>query len=203
VQGLNVSFACINLLYRKLLIVLELTLIRRKAEKIGEPLPLNPPVVKTSPLVSAAASPEVAEHCTTPELQHVHAKHIAADTTKQQGTSTRQQNIFAIEGLSSYRRDWTIRAKVKSKSDIRTWSNQRGEGKLFSVTLLDQTGEIRATGFNHAVDQLYEQLQEGRTYFISKARVVLAKKKFSSLSNDFEIVLERSVVIEEVHYSFL
>ena len=34
---------------------------------------------------------------------------------------------------------WTIKARVSNKSDIRHWSNQKGEGKLFSVTLIDES----------------------------------------------------------------
>ena len=36
--------------------------------------------------------------------------------------------------------------RVTKKSDIRTWSNARGEGKLFSLELMDESGEIRCTG---------------------------------------------------------
>lgn len=34
---------------------------------------------------------------------------------------------------------WTIKARVTQRSDIKHWSNQRGEGKLFSVTFMDET----------------------------------------------------------------
>ena len=34
---------------------------------------------------------------------------------------------------------WTIRARVTSKPPIRTWSNSRGEGKVLSVNLLDES----------------------------------------------------------------
>lgn len=34
---------------------------------------------------------------------------------------------------------WTIRARVTNKSQIRTWSNSRGEGKLFSLELVDES----------------------------------------------------------------
>ena len=34
---------------------------------------------------------------------------------------------------------WTIRARVTNKSGIRTWSNSKGEGKLFSIDLLDES----------------------------------------------------------------
>lgn len=105
--------------------------------------------------------------------------------------------IYPIEGLSPYQNRWTIKARVTSKSDIRHWSNQRGEGKLFSVNLLDDSGEIKATGFNDAVDRFYHLLQENHVYLISKARVNIAKKQFSNLQNEYEITLENSTEIEE------
>jgi replication factor A1 len=36
-------------------------------------------------------------------------------------------------------RSWTIKARVTAKSEIKHWSNQRGDGKLFNVTLMDET----------------------------------------------------------------
>jgi replication factor A1 len=60
---------------------------------------------------------------------------------------------------------WTIKARVTQRTDIKHWSNQRGEGKLFSVTLMDETGEIRATGFNEAVDSFFNVLEEGKVSF--------------------------------------
>lgn len=54
---------------------------------------------------------------------------------------------------------WRIRARVTQKSNIRTWSNSRGEGRLFSVNLIDESGEIRATGFTDVVDKYYEMLE--------------------------------------------
>ena len=38
--------------------------------------------------------------------------------------------------------------RVTNKSDIRTWSNAIGDGKLFSMDMMDGTGEIRGTAFN-------------------------------------------------------
>ena len=54
---------------------------------------------------------------------------------------------------------WTIRARVTNKSNIRTWSNSRGEGKLFSINLLDESGEIRATLFKSEVDKFYDMIE--------------------------------------------
>ena len=46
-------------------------------------------------------------------------------------------NILPINALNSYQNRWTIKARVTAKSDIRRYSNARGEGKFFSFDLLD------------------------------------------------------------------
>ncbi|KAI1272443.1 replication factor-A protein [Xylaria sp. FL0933] len=105
--------------------------------------------------------------------------------------------IYPIESLSPYAHKWTIKARVTSKSDIKTWHKASGEGKLFSVNLLDESGEIKATGFNEQCDAFYDILQEGQVYYISTCKVNLAKKQFSNLPNDYELAFERETVIEK------
>jgi replication factor A1 len=103
-----------------------------------------------------------------------------------------------IEGLSPYQNKWTIKARVTQKSDIKHWSNPRGDGKLFSCTFLDNTGEIKATAFNAAADEHFDKIREGGVYYVSRARVNVAKKKFSNLPNDYEITLEKTSEVVEV-----
>ncbi|KAI1293967.1 replication factor-A protein [Xylaria venustula] len=105
--------------------------------------------------------------------------------------------IYPIESLSPYAHKWTIKARVTSKSDIKTWHKASGEGKLFSVNLLDESGEIKATGFNEQCDAFYELLQEGQVYYISTCKVNIAKKQFSNLPNDYELAFERETLIEK------
>ncbi|KAI3398201.1 hypothetical protein diail_9678 [Diaporthe ilicicola] len=106
--------------------------------------------------------------------------------------------IYPIEALSPYANKWTIKARVSAKSDIKTWHKASGEGKLFSVNLLDESGEIKATGFNEQCDQFFDLLQDGEVYYISNpCRVQLAKKQFSNLPNDYELTFERNTVIEK------
>ncbi|KAF9261402.1 replication factor-A protein 1 [Marasmius fiardii PR-910] len=106
-------------------------------------------------------------------------------------------NLHPIEALSPYSNNWTIKAMVTQKSDIRTWSNTRGEGKLFNFTLADESGEIRATAFNQVADDLYERIKEQKVYYVSKAKVTLAKKKFNNVQNEYEMTLERNSEVEE------
>jgi replication factor A1 len=48
--------------------------------------------------------------------------------------------VFHIASLNPYHNRWTIMARVTQKSDIKTWSKAGGnEGKLFSMTLMDES----------------------------------------------------------------
>ncbi len=65
------------------------------------------------------------------------------------------------------------------------------------MNLLDESGEIKATGFNEQCDAFYDLLQEGQVYYISTCKVNFAKKQFSNLPNDYELTFERETVIEK------
>lgn len=107
-------------------------------------------------------------------------------------------NLYPIESLSPYAHKWTIRARCTAKSDMKEWTNAKGAGKLFSVNLLDDTGEIRATAFTEIADKLYPIFEVGTVYYISApCRVTLAKKQFSNLPNDYELQFERDTEVEK------
>ncbi|KAK3174820.1 hypothetical protein OEA41_002066 [Lepraria neglecta] len=107
-------------------------------------------------------------------------------------------NIYPIEALSPYAHKWTIKARCTHKSEVKTWHNKNGEGKLFSVNLLDESGEIKATAFTDQVDTLYDAFQEGAVYYVtSPCRVNLAKKQFTNLNNDYELTFERDTLVEK------
>ncbi|XP_071850158.1 replication protein A 70 kDa DNA-binding subunit-like [Apostichopus japonicus] len=92
-----------------------------------------------------------------------------------------------ISSLTPYQNRWTIKVRVTNKSDIRTWSNSRGEGKLFSMDLVDQSGEIRATAFKDQVDKFYDVVEKGKVYFLSKGTLKPANKQYTSIQNDYEL----------------
>jgi replication factor A1 len=171
----------------RLIIVLALHAIDHPGDRIGDPKNLQD---NQDHNVDPPAAPQPPPRVPSPPPQQ-------ANVPPRQGAKGGRP-VFPIEGLSPYQNNWTIKALVTQKSEIKTWSNQRGEGKLFNVTLMDETGEIRGTGFNLVVDELYPKLEEGKVYYISKARVNLAKKKFSNLTNDYELSFERSTEVEEV-----
>jgi replication factor A1 len=71
-------------------------------------------------------------------------------------------NVFPISSLTPYQNRWTIKVRVTHKSDIRRWSNSKGEGHLFSMDLLDESGEIRATAFKEQCDKYYNTIEVGK-----------------------------------------
>ncbi|KAH9997570.1 replication factor-a protein [Russula vinacea] len=177
------SMSCQNILDKRF--VSRLSVLQREAQKVGNPAPLAipPPQAKTAD-VSAPSAVEPVSSLAAPQPQ-----------SRQAGN--RANPVYPIAALTPYQNNWRIKARVVQKSDIRHYSNQRGEGRFFSVTLMDDSGEIKGTAWNAVVDDLFEKLQENRVYFFSKARVNLAKKKFSTVSNDYELSLDRGTEIEE------
>lgn len=149
------------------------------------------------PQESARTSVPV-EETPKPDLKPAATVSTAKPTsTATTSNAKKSLNIYAIDQLSPYQNVWTIKARVSFKGDIKTWSNQRGEGRLFNVQFLDETDEIRATAFNEQADKFYNLLQEGKVYYVSKARINSANSRFSSLKHPYELALDRDTIIEE------
>ncbi|KAH9001416.1 replication factor-a protein [Lactarius akahatsu] len=176
------NMSCQHIMDKRLVILLSLRVLQRDAQKVGNPAPL-------------LSQPTVDGPVTSIPVKTAPAPSTAAQTQNQQ--TDNQNPIYPITGLTPYQNNWRIKVRVVQKSDIRTYSNQRGDGRLFNVTLMDDSAEIKATAWNAMVEELYEKLQENRVYFISRARVNLAKKRFSTVQNDYELSLDRGVEIVE------
>lgn len=66
---------------------------------------------------------------------------------------------------------------MSNKSEIRTYSNVKGSGKVFSFDLVDEKGgEIRITCFNETVDMFYNMVASKGIYSVSKGSLKNKRK---------------------------
>lgn len=187
----------------RILIILDLEVLRElgQCEKIGDPKPLEnkaehegtqPPTLSGNGFYGTKLQPTQTQ---TSGRTHPTQPSLSAST---------HATIYPIEAISPYSHKWTIKARCTNKSIIKHWHNKNGEGKLFSVNLLDDSGEIRATGFNDQCDMLYNVFQEGSVYYISSpCRVQIAKKQFTNLNNDYELTFEKNTSVQQVSMTIL
>uniref|UniRef100_A0A672QIT0 Replication protein A subunit n=1 Tax=Sinocyclocheilus grahami TaxID=75366 RepID=A0A672QIT0_SINGR len=189
---------------RRVVVILDMDVIKsadQMAGKIGDPTPYvegesqSKPQQNAAPTVRPLQPPNGSDGMEInkfiqPSAQSFGKKPMAAPNTP--GGSSK---VVPIASLNPYQSKWTVRARVTNKSAIRTWSNSRGDGKLFSMELVDESGEIRATGFNNEVDKFYSHIEQGKVYYISKGTLKIANKQFSSLKNDYEMTLNGETTI--------
>ncbi|KAG0411480.1 hypothetical protein HPB47_011397 [Ixodes persulcatus] len=189
--------------YKKILIILELTVIANGADvgsKLGNPaMPSSTGAAAPSDGDGASNRTPVSSEFAASVKPPGGAQFPARNTQPAPMQSSFRSNggplstsagdvvVLPICSLTPYQNKWTIRARVTNKSAIRTWNNARGEGKLFSMDLLDESGEIRATAFNAECDRFYDLVEVNKVYYISRANLKTANPKFSSLKNEFEM----------------
>ncbi|KAJ3099448.1 Replication factor A protein 1 [Phlyctochytrium planicorne] len=183
---------------RRIIIILDLVCLNpgdKSCVRFGSPQDVQnakpgdaPPAVQTN--ASSSTSRGGNDHAN----QNSGHQNQAVSNPYQRSAVEPQVAVFPVSSLNPYQNRWTIRARVVSKSDIREFTNARGAGKLFSVTFADESGEIRATGFNETVNSLYEVLVEGGVYYVSKASIKVANRKYGG-SNQYEMTLETSTEI--------
>ncbi len=85
---------------------------------------------------------------------------------------------------------------------MRTYTNAKGEGRLFSVDMADESGAIRGTFFNQDADRWFSVLQMGQAYLVSKGQIKVGNKKFCTF-NEYEITFGSSSTFDAVMDSSL
>lgn len=188
---------------KKVLIILDLT-VQQSGEdvgiKLGEPVSYDPnksraqqqPQQPSRPMPSMAAT-------SAPSPRNPLGQRNTPNLGVSPAKTPSGGNVHPIASLTPYQNKWTICARVSNKSAIRTWSNSRGEGKLFSMDLLDESGEIRATAFNEQVDKFFDLIEINKVYFITSATLKSANKQYSNLNNDYEMSFNKMTEITPCH----
>lgn len=156
---------------RKVVVILDLAVLHPGTEvkvKIGDPQPLTDANIqkKPTPAANPVSTSKPAQNNGYGSTNNGFGANVSSSSNN---TSLSSKHITsAIANLTPYQNKWVIKARVISKTAIRKWSNAKGEGKLFSMDLMDESGEIRATCFNDAVDKYYDMIQV--LYFLKLSR---------------------------------
>ncbi|XP_021943211.1 replication protein A 70 kDa DNA-binding subunit isoform X2 [Folsomia candida] len=175
---------------KRVLIILELTVLATGTEmkvKIG-----NPVQFVEGGSASQADTSHAGSNLNRPFRVQESAGHADRPTPNPRkwdtGFGSDSEAVMPIRDINPYNSSKIgVKVRVTNKGQVKTWSNSRGEGKLFSMDLLDDSGEIRMTAFNQQVDQMYELIKVGCVYTFRNFSVKSANKNFSTLNNDYEL----------------
>ena len=103
-----------------------------------------------------------------------------------------------IKALNQFSYDWVIKVRIVAKGEIRTWSNDRGTGKLLNFDLSDRDGTlIQATCFNETATLLNDQLKLGKIYTFLNGQVKMANKRFTSIKHDYCLTFDNATVFQQ------
>ncbi|XP_321709.5 replication protein A 70 kDa DNA-binding subunit [Anopheles gambiae] len=185
---------------KRVLIIVELTVLKEGSlvgEKIGDPQPMT-----DTPSQPATTQAPARPMDTGSSSMGNGGSYGSVNRSLSGGSAGPTQSIgdsltHPISSLSPYQNKWVIKARVMSKSGIRTWSNAKGEGKLFSMDVMDESGEIRITAFKEQCDRYYDMIEVDKVYFISKCQLKPANKQYTSLKNDYEMTMTNDTIVQE------
>ncbi|XP_070572382.1 replication protein A 70 kDa DNA-binding subunit-like [Ptychodera flava] len=170
---------------KRVMIILEISVVAKGSEvttRIGNPEPLT---------VGGARKP-AGQQQQSPQNKPMGGPRKDGDMTNQMPKLPTtpgggMSKVFPIASLTPYQNRWTIRARVTNKGKVRNWSNSRGEGCLFSMDLIDDSAEIRATAFNDQCRKFFDMITVGKVYYFSRGTLKTANKQYTSIKNDYEM----------------
>lgn len=129
------------------MIIVDLEIIGQEIGRIGEPVDIAEasknamedvkPTVMGHNMQSKNMNPGLNNGFNAPKKENTN------NFAKTENMGNQNVNTVRITALNPYQNKWTICARVINKSEIRRWSNSKGDGKLFSVTFADASVYIQ------------------------------------------------------------
>jgi len=145
--------------------------------------PGAPPVSVPPPVKSAAAGPVV---------RFDQGLGSSVETLAPPGGYTK------ISAANPYQNNVIIRGRVVQKGELRTYSNAKGEGKLFSFEIADETGNMRVTAFREKALEAHQRIELNGIYSIAGASLKPANAQFNHTGHSFEMILDQNSVITQL-----
>nr|QDO16308.1 replication protein A 70 kDa DNA-binding subunit [Lingulodinium polyedra] len=162
---------------------------------IGNPRSYQPswgPAPAPLPTPEHAAMPGHGSSNTSPLQQQPYGALAPQDNMARSGpvpqANAQAAGITPIARLGPHTQHWRVRARVTGKSDVRHFTNARGEGQCFSVELVDREGgEVKATFFGAAVDKFFNLLAPQGVFEISGGSVKPGNPRFTRHAVDITL----------------
>ncbi len=128
-----------------------------------------------------------------------HKKYERSDNlVKAGGMSPSDDMYMPVKALNQFTNDWCIKARITKKNDVRSWKNQRGEGHLLNIDLIDKEGtRIQATSFNETAHKFDRELEENQVYTFEGGQIKLANKRYTSIKNDYCLTFDNNTIIKK------
>jgi replication factor A1 len=192
---------------RRICIIVDLEIVgEQDGEQVGEPVSWQD-AVSAAPAVGTPGKGDAppAEGPGTTGTSRTASQFAGTPPQAPQGFRAPPANFTAaqlgrpmpIESLNPYSNRWTIKARVISKSELRTYNSAKmGEGKVFSMDICDDSGEMRVTLWREAAERFFELINPGSVYLISKGQLRVANKKFCSLNCQYEMSLSYDSIVQ-------
>jgi hypothetical protein len=118
------------------------------------------------------------------------------DAISSTGMEEKVPTFVSIATLEMFKRNQGIRGMVMKKNPLRTYTNLKGPGCVFSVDLEDNSDKtIRATFFNEEAKTFYEFLAEGNTYTFVGFAISRSVHQYDDCTSPFELRMERGCEI--------
>jgi len=105
--------------------------------------------------------------------------------------------FFPISEISSYHSKWVLRARVTAKGQLRSFSSRNGQStQVFDCSLLDESGEIRASFFGEMANKYYGVIEQGKVFTFSRGGCKIANRQYNRTNHRYELVFDRDGLVE-------
>ncbi|GAM25956.1 hypothetical protein SAMD00019534_091310 [Acytostelium subglobosum LB1] len=170
----------------------------------GAPPPANGGVASLTPNKAALASNKnIVNQQANQQQQQYKQQQQQQQQQQNNGDDMSYNNITPIESLAPHSQNCTIKAVVRKKSDIKTYSKVGSAGKILNLELIDDSvnyNEIKATIFgkidNEICERFNDMMQIGGTYLISNFSCKPKVALYNSLTHPCELSFSTNTKVE-------